>query len=356
MVVPYCNLLDTVRNVGDLYPELLVAALKEGKYVRFIGDNLNFTVGTSHETSDNHKHMVHMFTSTALVHENNFLHLDNNPELDFNTLTMEQLLPSTDDYNFIKKDIIKLVVDIIATYVPFFQFAKKSVPAALHESEIPVKKTQIIPLPCLPYNEQKYQDDVKILDWYQQLAEKLIRESGIDGATKFHIGGDQLTRERFTEALLLRLGNINPRDRFANLGRCTAEFFHLGMNYLEKCVYEELWNKEGRTEMGTLRGECERICRSEVDTNVMKAYDADKRYLKNYLNANIVEAGMTFFGMENVNDLPTLHQPPSFNDAEEQKTWVYEVFGEFVDKYVFPCWSGEDKHETVVEGRHTSHE
>ena len=109
-------------------------------------------------------------------------------------------------------------------------------PDSLHSLETHVTKTEVIPLPCLPFNEQKYQDDVKILEWYQQLAGKIIRESGIDASTQFQISGDQLTRERFTEALLLRLDNINPRERFANLGQCTAEFFHLGMNYMEKCI------------------------------------------------------------------------------------------------------------------------
>ena len=248
MVIPYCNLLNTVSKVGELYPGILVQAAKEGKYVRFIGDNLNFTVGTSHETSDNHKHMVHMFTSTALIYEHHFLDLNNQPELNFATLTMDQLLPSKEDYFKIRTDVTKLVVDIVTKYIPFFAFAKKSIPAKLHVSEIPMTKTEIIPLPCLPYNEQKYQDDVKILDWYQQLAERIIREANLDPATQFQIGGDQLTRERFTEALLLRLDNINPRERFANLGRCTAEFFHLGMNYMEKCVFDELWNKDGNSQ------------------------------------------------------------------------------------------------------------
>ena len=30
---------------------------------------------------------------------------------------------------------------------------------------------------------------------------------------------------------------------------------------------------------------------------------------------------------------------------------MYEVFGTFIDKFVFPCWSGEYKQETVIEGR-----
>ena len=148
---------------------------------------------------------------------------------------------------------------------------------------------------CLPFNEQKYQDVVKILEWYQQLAERIIRESGVDKSIKFQIGGDQVTRERVTCILLLRLDIMNPGERFANICSRTEAFFHLGMNYMEKCLFGELWNSDGRSEMSTLRGECERLGRSQVDPNVMKAFDADKRFIINYVNANIIEAAMTFF-------------------------------------------------------------
>ena len=118
-MVPYCNLLNIISSVGQLYPKLLVQAPKEGKYVRFIGDNLNFSVGTSHETSDSHKHMVHMFTSTALIYDQHLLDLTNEPQMDFATLIIDQVLPSSKEYTNIRKDVTKLVLDIITSYLPF---------------------------------------------------------------------------------------------------------------------------------------------------------------------------------------------------------------------------------------------
>ncbi len=148
-----------------------------------------------------------------------------------------------------------------------------------------------------------------ILDWYEGLFCQVIQEAVVPDDIKFQIGGDQLTRSRLTEALLLRLGNIDPRQRFAHIGRCTYEFFHLSMNYLERMIFDPLWNKTGLTEVGMLRGECERISRNEVDPDVMKAYDADKRYVINYMHANMVEASMEFFGMETRNDIHICHIP-----------------------------------------------
>ena len=35
--------------------------------------------------------------------------------------------------------------------------------------------------------------------------------------------------------------------------------------------------------------------------NVMKAYKADKKFVRNYVSANIVEAALIFFGMDERN-------------------------------------------------------
>ena len=231
----YSVALRTINQLGQRYPKILAEALKEGRYIRLVGDNLNFSVGTSHETKTNHKHMVHMFTSTALISDHYFLDKPVTPEIPLDQLEIDDILLSQGEYLVIKQDVVKLVVDMAVKYLPqleFFKTAVSSIPKDVDDHMS--KKTAVIPLPCLPYNEQKYQDDVQILGWYQNLFNSIIEEAEVDKSTKFQIGGDQLTRERLTEALLLRFGNVDPQHRFANVGRCVAEFFHLGMNYLEK--------------------------------------------------------------------------------------------------------------------------
>jgi hypothetical protein len=109
--------------------------------------------------------------------------------------------------------------------------------------ELFAKKTTVIPLPVLPFNEHYYHDDVKVLDYY----ESVIRQLRAVGAaeTSFQIGGDQLTMERFSHAKFLRLENLDPNKRFAHIAAITGEFFHLGMKYLEKITYGTLWNAKG---------------------------------------------------------------------------------------------------------------
>ena len=347
----FCVTTNVITELGEQYPTFLTKALMDGKHVRLIGDNLNFSVGTSHETQLQHKHLVHMFLSTALISDHLFLDKPVVPEINFNNLSVEHMLLSPEEFEIIRRDLVKIVVDTAAKHLPQLQFCRAAVPATLASADCNSSKTTIVPLPCLPYNEMYYQDDVKILDWYEQLLAKVVQESGIGDDMKFVVGGDQLTRERFTEALLLRLGNLAPHDRFAHIGRCVSEFFHLGMNYMEKVIFGPLWNKEGRLEAGTLRGECERISRHGVDPNPMKAYDDDVRFVNNFTSAYVVEAVMDYFGMDNRNDVPRKNSPPQFDSEDSLASWVYETFGEIINKYAFPCWSGNDVEEFVEEGK-----
>jgi hypothetical protein len=351
--VPYCVALKLIIQLGKTYPKLMAEALRDGKSIRLIGDNLNYYEGVSHETQEKHKHMVHMFTNTALISDHYFMTKPDEPEIPFHLLTVVNLMLSTAEYNIMKRDIIKLFVHEVVKFLPQLSHLKDSVPKTLAgpDSDHFAHKTGVITLPTLPYNEQYYQDDVKILDWKEGLLRQVIQDAGVGDDIKFQIGGDQLTRERFTHALLLRLGNLDPRERFSRLGRCTYEFFHLGMNYMERMLFDELWNKSGLVEVGMLRGECERISRNSVEPNVMKVYDADKRFVINYVHALMVEVAMDFFGMETRNDTPTHHIPPKFTNPQQQKEWVYATFGQIVDEYVYPVWTGNDKPQMVLEGK-----
>ena len=98
-----------------------------------------------------------------------------------------------------------------------------------------------------------------------------------------------------------------------------------------------------------LRGECERISRNSVNPNVMKAYEGDKRFVINYVHALMLEAAMDFFRMETRND--TLHSPPTFTNPQQQKEWVYAKFGQIIDEYVYPVWTGNDKPQMVLESK-----
>ena len=59
-----------------------------------------------------------------------------------------------------------------------------------------------------------------------------------------------------------------------------------------------------------MKSEQTRIGRTSVDSDVRKAYDADKDFIVSFVDAYIVEAVLEFFGMEDVHSAPTKHAPP----------------------------------------------
>ena len=113
-----------------------------------------------------------------------------------------------------------------------------------------------------------------------------------------------------------------------------------------------MWNKDGLVEMGTLRGECERISRKGVDFNVMKAYEEDRKFVHSYVTANLVVAVMHFFGMKTENDNPSKNCPPDLSDINQRKQWLHEIMEKFVDKYIFPIWSRQSDQESDLQGHY----
>jgi hypothetical protein len=180
------------RQVGEHFIDILVKAAEEGKYIRFIGDNLNFVHGVSQESLGNHKHMVHVFASCALVHRQQYLEKDEtNVEIPIDKLDVKDVTLSTSEYKIIREDTSKLVIDIICSYLPQLSFMKKHVAKNFvnSDNEIFVDKTEVIPLPTTPFNEQSYSDDVKILDFYEDLVLQLQEKvESLSENIKIHIG------------------------------------------------------------------------------------------------------------------------------------------------------------------------
>ena len=92
----------------------------------------------------------------------------------------------------------------------------KNYPTTVLEQPKLVKKPTVIALAVLPHNERHYSEVVKILDYYSEMLTTLIDNTGINPDTQFQIEGDQLTRERFTFAKMLRIGNPNKHN-FQNI-------------------------------------------------------------------------------------------------------------------------------------------
>ena len=338
----YCRAIEITRMIGGHFSDILEKAARNGRRLRIIGDNLNFAVGVAQERFADHKHMVHMFASAILISDNYFLDKPIVPEIPLDALSINDITLSNTEYQVVRRDCAVIIGSVISQRIPQLGFIADSLPADISGPDADTfrVKTDVVPLPVINANEMYYADDIKILDHYEDIIRGLMNKGALSDNIKLHIGGDQLTRERFSKAKLLRIGNANPHERFAHLGPVTFEFFHLGMNYMDKILFGKLYKADGSLDIGTMKAEQERILRHSVDPNVMEAYDANKDFIMSFMNAFIVEAALSFFGMDDLNAAPTQHIPPVFNNADDQREWVYEALGELVDRYVFPGWSG----------------
>lgn len=110
---------------------------------------------------------------------------------------------SKDEYQVIRKDCVSTVASILSKYLIAFGFARNAdIPIKGPYTDAYCTKTTVIPLPVLHLNEQHYSDVVKILDYYEQLYHNICDKAGVQVQpdSSITIGGDQLTRERFSGA------------------------------------------------------------------------------------------------------------------------------------------------------------
>ncbi len=224
-------------------------------------------------------------------------------------------------------------------HVPVLQCVKQMVvgPVLGPYSEQLSQKTKVIPLPIVFKNEQKYHEVVDIMDTYEELIKEVYRQARADASTvRIHIGGDQLTRERFSGAKTLRIGAVSPRDRFEHLSPITFELFHMLMNFL-MVFFKRLYKDDSTDQVGTMKAEAIRISRSNVDSDVRKAYDADRDFVLSFVDAYIVEAVLEYFGMEDVYSYPTRHPLPSDQQDDcAMKEWFSKHFKGLVEEMVAP--------------------
>jgi hypothetical protein len=255
---------------------------------------------------------------------------------------------SAEEYAQLRKDVVQKVSWVMADHIP--QLAHLKITDKIDGNQH-FDKTPVIRLPAWPLNEQKYQDVVKILEEYQTLVEEVHSNVAPEQRLNVNIGGDQLTRERFSHAKLLRLGNAQS-DNFDLLSPVTFEFFHLAMNFLETVIFKRLYSNASDMEVGTMKSQASRLGRKDIDPDVIKAYYADKDFFLSLYRAYVVEALLEHFNMTDLNDIPEDFPKPGC-DEKTKGTWLEENLGSFVDQVIYPAWSGRAKEKQRELGKYT---
>jgi hypothetical protein len=292
---------------------LYIDALKNGQNIRLVGDNINWTIHVHDERIGRKGHMQHAFGSAVIIENFNFSNLlQTKPQKDYDEIYLENFLLSVDEKNILIRSFSLSIAPIIIRLIPYFNQFSACLPL-FHEKnkDFMTKANTVIPLKVLMKNEQKYADVVQILDFYENFLEQCHEKAGIsyEGA-RIHIGGDQMTRDRFSGAKNLRGHHKDDKYAFRHLSPITFELFHMVMNFMQ-VMFNELYSVHSTSEIGTLKFMQERLHRESVNCDVKKAYDADKEFLVAVTDVYVAAAVMHHFGLQEYTDAPTKNIPSS---------------------------------------------
>ena len=103
-------------------------------------------------------------------------------------------------------------------------------------------------------------------------------------------------------------------------------------------IFNKYFDQQSAKDGGTLCQLRNIINRSNVTGNVKKEMNATEDFLKSVLNAHVVAAALTFFGMDKTTDEPTQYRWDSSTMKTKEGKWMYlsKAIGEFTDKYIMP--------------------
>lgn len=83
------------------------------------------------------------------------------------------------------------------------------------------------------------------------------KEAGVPlEGVKVQIGGDQLTRERFSGAKRLRINGTDDAEQLKHLSPISFELFHLLMNFLSM-IFSTLYSEDMSGDLCTMQ--CEKV-------------------------------------------------------------------------------------------------
>ncbi|KAL4221560.1 hypothetical protein ACF0H5_019817 [Mactra antiquata] len=222
---------------------------------------------------------------------------------------------------------------ILTEFFPWLKFAQKAAHKEIQGeySQLLCKKNKVIPLPVMTKNEQKYTDVVEILDKYENIIENVYENAEIP-INNVHIGGDQLTRERFSGAKRLRAAAITSSERFAHLQPITFELFHLQMTVMTT-FYQILYNTSC-TESFSLHSQKIRLMRKDADGHDVKNhYNHCKELATSFIKAYVVEFACHHFDIDDTDTVPPCIDLPDSSNISDSEIldWLNQLVTPMVE-------------------------
>ena len=125
----YCHSLSVLEKFGGNFNSAVIDAIKDGKRIRLIGDNINWKTGVHDERRDRHAHMNHAFGSAVIIQNHNFTNLSNiSPQQQHIELSFKDFLLSPDDWTHVRWEYAVLIGRVVAKHIPALAFVREHFP------------------------------------------------------------------------------------------------------------------------------------------------------------------------------------------------------------------------------------
>lgn len=328
----YSRSMELLKQIEKHYVDELRSAIGNDNTFRFVGDNINWKTRANDQRFDRAGKMNNAFAAIAIVQNCKFDECSNE-QPSVSNITSDFLLPNESDLRAVQNLFAIIVTKVIVDHFPILSYLDvfDTSTFGCHNAKL-TSKNKVINLPIMFKNEQHIADVVDIMDEFEKILVDVYGDK-LNPSVQIHIGGDQLTRERFSSAKRIRATAKTDLTRYQHLQPISFEFFHLEMKYLEY-FYKTLYNKSSAMDVGTMFSMKLRVNRTNVNDDVHSNFDANKDFAISIIDVHILEAALTFFGMADGTSNPTLHVPPRFENFEEQKQWVHRTLQEFISTYI----------------------
>lgn len=227
VALSYNGVLNVVKKISSKHTVPFDNWLKEGSFVKFIGDNVDKTIGVRDIRSDHHKEMKHMYTLLAVKArvqppspDDSFI------PLPIATLEHSEFLPTSSELGTVKQNMEILVSRILCEYIVAFKSLEKSVTAHIphkYNTKMAIK-SDVVVLDVLHKNENKSNDMIDIM---HEMASYLTPSFELTALS----GGDHVTCERQQGSKRHVMCSNTREGRLEQLEPC-CEDWHCLMNFL----------------------------------------------------------------------------------------------------------------------------
>ena len=232
---------DVGGNLGGIIGDLM----SKGQQPRVVYDNFDFRITPGQLTKDHQNTDNHWISQFITFDRIDSSGLDNSKPIgDLSEFDIFGYLMNDNERAKLRSDYTILATRVLVKFIPWLEPLKECLGHIKHKHSTEMaRKSVVIGLPVVPFNQNKHVDVIKYLEWLQNFFQEIAaannpNQDGTDEQdnTEEHliqlpIGGDLLGRERVTGAKKLRKGCDKSSERFDNMCE-VAEYWHAKQAFL----------------------------------------------------------------------------------------------------------------------------